>query len=155
MFVMMNPCLIRMFVMIVTKMWLPLQFGLGSDVNKISCFVWKPITSTFLFIWETVFDHVENQWKLCSFSLMKNYLYLLLSWKISIPMMMLWIPSVDFKNYVYLHIEEVGVLSRSNVPSMRMNPSTISYHPHYHHPSWQWSRCSWCILKQCILLGRL
>jgi hypothetical protein len=46
--------------MVVAKMWVSLAVGLASDVNKVSCLVGNPFTSTFLFICEALLGHVEN-----------------------------------------------------------------------------------------------
>jgi hypothetical protein len=61
MFVMVNLCWIWIFVMIVTKMWVSVEFGLDINVNKVSHLVGQPFTSTFLFIREVVFGYVEIQ----------------------------------------------------------------------------------------------
>jgi hypothetical protein len=50
MFVMVNSCWIWIFVVIITKIWVPLQFGLAITVNKVSHLVGQPFTYIFLFI---------------------------------------------------------------------------------------------------------
>jgi hypothetical protein len=137
MLVMMNLCWILIFVMIVTQMWVPLQFGLANDVNKVSCLVGKPFTSTFLFIWEVV-------WIVLKFN--EDSIHPVLWW---IMYTFSYAERLQDQCIMYVFYrclttgaEEVGIPSRSNMSSERRSPSRSRYLPR--HPRWQWSRCSSC-----------